>query len=81
MAARRWCLARCFEKTALPRPQKISGCRLAELGSTQAIVGSWPYEFDTAKAARMGFPAADSIDGTIRAHVEDELGGIVGGKA
>ena len=29
----------------------------------------------------MGFPAADSIDGTIRAHVEDELGGIVGGKA
>jgi len=46
-----------------------------------AIVGSWPYEFDTAKAARMGFPAADSIDETIRAHVEDELGGIVGGEA
>ena len=29
--------------------------------------------FTTTKAARMGFPAADSIDEAIRSHVEDEL--------
>lgn len=38
----------------------------------EAIVGTWPSSFDTAKADRMGFPKADSLDDAVRAHLDAE---------
>lgn len=45
----------------------------------QAIVAGWPRNFDTARARALGFEAESSFDEIIRAHVEDELGGRIGG--
>ena len=43
------------------------------------IVDGWATDFDTKRAAALGFKAETSFDEIVRAHVEDELGGKVGG--
>jgi nucleoside-diphosphate-sugar epimerase len=43
------------------------------------IVDGWARDFDTARAAALGFKAEASMDEIVRAHVEDELGGKIGG--
>jgi nucleoside-diphosphate-sugar epimerase len=43
------------------------------------IVEGWPRNFDARRAAKLGFVAESGMDEIIRAHVEDELGGRVGG--
>ena len=42
------------------------------------IVAGWARDFDTSRAASLGFRAEASMDEIIRAHVEDELGGRIG---
>jgi D-erythronate 2-dehydrogenase len=39
------------------------------------IVSGWARDFDTSRAASLGFTAERSFDEIIRAHIEDELGG------
>ncbi|WP_029076491.1 D-erythronate dehydrogenase [Kaistia adipata] len=43
------------------------------------IVAGWARDFDTKRAEGLGFQAETSFDQIIRAHVEDELGGKIGG--
>ena len=41
------------------------------------IVAGWPTRFDAARARALGFAAESSFDEIVRAHIEDELGGLV----
>jgi nucleoside-diphosphate-sugar epimerase len=41
------------------------------------IVAGWPRNFDARRAESLGFRAEKSFDEIIRAHVEDELGGMI----
>ncbi|HYI72572.1 MAG TPA: D-erythronate dehydrogenase [Skermanella sp.] len=41
------------------------------------IVSGWARDFDTSRAASLGFTAEQSFDEIIRVHIEDELGGRV----
>lgn len=43
------------------------------------IVDGWPRNFDAARARALGFEADASFDDIVRIHVEDELGGRIGG--
>jgi D-erythronate 2-dehydrogenase len=43
------------------------------------IVAGWPRNFDAKRAEGLGFKAERTMDEIIRAHVEDELGGRIGG--
>jgi len=43
------------------------------------IVAGWPQRFDARRATELGFTAEASFDDIIRAHIEDELGGKIGG--
>jgi D-erythronate 2-dehydrogenase len=43
------------------------------------IVAGWPQNFDARRATALGFRAETSFDEIIRAHIEDELGGRIGG--
>ena len=43
------------------------------------IVDGWAQNFDTKRAEALGFRAERDFDEIIRAHVEDELGGRIGG--
>lgn len=43
------------------------------------MVAGWPRNFDARRARELGFVAETSMDEIIRAHVEDELGGRIGG--
>jgi nucleoside-diphosphate-sugar epimerase len=43
----------------------------------QKIVAGWPAAFDARRARAMGFEADPDFASIIRAHVEDELGGVV----
>ncbi len=43
------------------------------------IVAGWAQDFDARRAEALGFRAETSFDEIVRAHVEDELGGVVGG--
>jgi len=43
------------------------------------IVAGWPQAFDASRATALGFTAERSFDEIIRAHIDDELGGRVGG--
>jgi nucleoside-diphosphate-sugar epimerase len=43
------------------------------------IVSGWPQVFDARRATELGFKAESSFDEIIRAHIEDELGGRIGG--
>lgn len=42
------------------------------------IVSGWPRDFDTKRAAALGFKAESTFDEIIRIHIEDELGGKIG---
>jgi len=43
------------------------------------IVAGWPRNFDARRALSLGFVAETSFDDILRAHIEDELDGRVGG--
>ncbi|MEO1089397.1 MAG: D-erythronate dehydrogenase [Pseudomonadota bacterium] len=43
----------------------------------QAIVDGWPRHFAAERARRLGFRDDESFEAAVRAHVEDELGGVV----
>jgi hypothetical protein len=43
------------------------------------IVAGWPQNFDARCATALGFRAETSFDDIVRAHIEDELGGRIGG--
>ncbi len=43
----------------------------------QKIVAGWPAAFDARRARTMGFAADPDFASIIRAHVEDELGGVI----
>ena len=43
------------------------------------IVSGWPQAFDARRATELGFKAESSFEEIIRAHLEDELGGRIGG--
>ena len=43
------------------------------------IVAGWPQNFDARRATALGFRAETSFDDIVRAHIEDELGGRIGG--
>jgi nucleoside-diphosphate-sugar epimerase len=43
----------------------------------QKIVAGWPTAFDARRARAMGFQADPDFASIIRAHIEDELGGVV----
>jgi nucleoside-diphosphate-sugar epimerase len=43
------------------------------------IVAGWPRNFDARRALSLGFVAERDFDEILRAHVDDELGGRVGG--
>jgi D-erythronate 2-dehydrogenase len=45
------------------------------------IVGGWPQNFDARRATALGFRAETSFDEIVRAHIEDELGGQIAGRA
>ena len=42
------------------------------------IVDGWAQDFDTHRAEALGFRAETSFDAIVQAHVEDELGGVIG---
>ena len=43
------------------------------------IVDGWATDFDASRAEALGFKAEKTFDEIVRAHIEDELGGKVGG--
>jgi nucleoside-diphosphate-sugar epimerase len=43
----------------------------------QKIVAGWPAAFDARRARAMGFQSDADFASIIRAHIEDELGGVV----
>jgi nucleoside-diphosphate-sugar epimerase len=43
------------------------------------IVGGWPRDFEPKRALSLGFKAEPDMETIIRAHIEDELGGKIGG--
>ncbi|MBN9306526.1 MAG: NAD-dependent epimerase [Devosia sp. 67-54] len=65
--------------------RRIAGDKAVKLIREEAdptivrIVAGWPRNFDTRRALALGFVAERSMDEIIRAHVEDELGGKIGG--
>lgn len=44
-----------------------------------SMVAGWPRKFDARRAAALGFKAESSFDEIIRIHIDDELGGRIGG--
>lgn len=65
--------------------RKVAGDRAVALirrepdPAIMKIVEGWPRKFDPQRALALGFKADDSFEAIVRAHVEDELGGKVGG--
>ncbi|SME90283.1 Nucleoside-diphosphate-sugar epimerase [Tistlia consotensis] len=65
--------------------RRVAGDRVAALIRREPdpaivrIVDGWPRNFDTKRALALGFRAETAFDEIIRAHVEDELGGRIGG--
>ncbi len=43
----------------------------------QKIVSGWATDFDTSRAAKLGFKAETAFDDIIKAHIDDELGGKI----
>ena len=43
------------------------------------IVQNWPTRFDAKRAKALGFAAEENFDDIVHAHIEDELGGKIGG--
>jgi len=67
--------------------RRIAGAEAVELirrvpdEATMRMVASWPGRFHTRRAQELGFEAETDFDEIIRAHVEDELNGVVGAVA
>jgi nucleoside-diphosphate-sugar epimerase len=65
--------------------RRVAGDRAVKLiryepdATIARIVEGWPRDFDASRAERLGFRAESSMDEIVRAHVEDELGGRIGG--
>lgn len=49
--------------------------------AVQRIVASWPVRAEARRARTLGFADDGSFDAIVRAHVEDELGGRIPGRA
>jgi nucleoside-diphosphate-sugar epimerase len=47
----------------------------------ERIVRTWPVRAEAERARRLGFPDDASFEAVLRAHVEDELGGAIPGRA
>ena len=47
----------------------------------QRIVETWPVRAEAGRARSMGFADDGSFDAILRAHIDDELGGIIPGRA
>jgi len=43
----------------------------------KGIVANWPRQFNAQRAVDLGFVAERSFDDVVRAHIEDELGGVL----
>ena len=65
--------------TSLLRESELSTRLGRPVYAIGKIVEGWPRNFDTRRAEALGFKAESSMDEIIRAHVEDELGGKIGG--
>jgi nucleoside-diphosphate-sugar epimerase len=67
--------------------QRIAGSGAVDLirrvpdETTMRIVAGWPGRFDARRARELGFEAEADFDEIIRAHVDDELDGVVGAVA
>lgn len=65
--------------------RRIAGDRVAGLIREEpdpvvwAIVQNWPTRIAAARARELGFVAEESFDDIVRAHIEDELGGVLPG--
>ena len=65
--------------------RRIAGDRAAGLirevpdERIMSMVAGWPRNFDAKRAIGLGFKAESSVDEIIRIHIEDELGGKIGG--
>ena len=70
------------EIEALRRVAGDQAVRLIREEPDEKIIGmvaGWPRNFDAKRAAALGFSAETSFDDIIRIHIEDELGGRIGG--
>jgi nucleoside-diphosphate-sugar epimerase len=43
----------------------------------QNIVSTWQFQFDAARAKKLGFKPDETFDDIVKAHIEDELGGSI----
>lgn len=43
----------------------------------ERMVAGWPRNFEASRALALGFRAETSFDAILRAHIEDELGGVI----
>ena len=65
--------------------ERVAGARATALVRRQPdpviekIVSGWPADFHARRARALGFTAETSFDDIIRIHIEDELGGKIGG--
>jgi nucleoside-diphosphate-sugar epimerase len=67
------------EIEALRRCAGDKAVRLIRREPDEAIirmVGGWPQNFDASRATSLGFKAEKSFDEIVRAHIDDELGGV-----
>ncbi|MDP1731630.1 MAG: SDR family oxidoreductase [Devosia sp.] len=70
------------EIEALQRVAGEKAVRLIREVPDQTVIGivaGWARNFDTRRALALGFRAETSFDEIIRIHIEDELGGKIGG--
>jgi len=68
------------EIAALERFGGVAATRLIRREPDETIariVAGWPQNFDARRAVDLGFVAEASFDDIVRAHIEDELGGMV----
>ncbi|RYH11593.1 D-erythronate dehydrogenase [Tropicimonas sp. IMCC6043] len=65
--------------------ERVAGPKVAALikrvpdETIRGIVGGWAQRFDGTRARELGFTAESSFDEIIRIHIDDELGGKIGG--
>jgi nucleoside-diphosphate-sugar epimerase len=62
---------------AVGGPQATAHITYERDPAVEAIVGSWPAAWDSRRALELGFHGDADFTAIVRAHVEDELGGIV----